>query len=52
MLNENLEERVRQRTQLLEQKLTQLERLNKIMTHREGRILELKQQLANLQKNL
>jgi hypothetical protein len=46
---EALESQVQQRTLQLQEKIHELEKLNEIMMNREGRIIELKEEIAKLQ---
>ncbi|NJD90304.1 MAG: hypothetical protein FIA91_02110, partial [Geobacter sp.] len=48
-LNEELEERVRERTAALEQKNMELERMNKVFVGRELRMVSLKERIAELE---
>lgn len=50
-LNEELEQRVRERTAELHDKNVELERLNKIFVGRELRMIELKERIKELEKN-
>ncbi len=49
-LNEELEDRVKERTEKLEKKSDELERANKLFVGRELRMIELKERIAELEK--
>lgn len=52
LLNEQLEQRVQQRTAELEQKNRELERMNKLFVGRELRMAELKERITELEKDI
>jgi len=52
VLSESLEEQVKERTKNLEEKMSELERFNKLSVGRELKMIELKEEVKELQKEL